>query len=166
MKTHLNDEHFADLLAGEEPDAAVELHLHTCQACRQEHGSLQSAAAEFNALSYAWAQVEAPRRIHSPTRFERLVSRGGPLWALGLTTAMLIGIISTHIGAPYDAGRRADPMASNTRESAPEELAADNRLMQSINHELQYSAEPAVPVNELRVAAHRIAPQPSAAVEN
>ena len=166
MNTHLTDEHLADLLAGEEPDSTAELHLQTCRACRGELASLQGAAAEFNAISFAWAQVEAPRRIHPPSQFERLLGRGGPVWAAGLTTALIAGIVSAHIGVPYNAGQPANPVVASTTVSLPAELAADNRLMQSINTELQYSSQPAVPVNELRVSARRTAQTRATALEN
>ena len=161
---HLTDEHFAELLSGEAAHPAAELHLQGCAQCREELGTLTVAAAEFNTLSLAWAQTVAPRRIAAPTRFERLVARGGPVWALGLTAALVAGMVTTHFNSPAATGEQGIPAVMGTAPAAPSELAADNRLMQSIDDELQGSPQPAVPVSELRGSARRIAQPPTAAV--
>ena len=161
MTQHLTDEHFADLLAGDPPDAGTELHLHACAGCRDELAALHAVAREFNALSLAWAQAEAPRRIVPPTRLQRLVSRGGPVLAFGLSAAMVAGMVITHTSGPGPRERQAASAVS-----APSELSADNRLMQSIDQELQSRSELAVPVDELRGSEPGIAQPPAAAVAN
>ena len=166
MNLHLNDEDFADLLAGEEPNTAAEHHLFACAACREELSSLQAAANSFHALSFAWAQAEAPRLIQSPTPFARLLDRGRPVWALGLTSALLAGVVSTHVFRPGSMEPTGIPVAVTAPRSAPAEVADDNRLMESIDNELQSSPEPAVPVDELRASARRTAQPPTAAVTN
>ena len=165
MSGHLTDEQFAELLAGEETETVAELHLEACKQCRHELADLREAAGEFNMLSLAWAQVEAPRRIAPPTRFERLVSRGGPVWALGLTTALAAGMVTIHMSLPNSVERQGAAAASTTVSSSSE-LAADNRLMQSIDNALQYRSEPAVPVHELRGSVRRIAQPTTVSVAN
>lgn len=165
MNVHLDDEDYADLLAGEALNTAAELHLLRCVACREEFSSLASAAKSFHSLSLAWAQAKAPRLIQPPTPFARLLARGRPVWALGLSSALLAGVVCTHVFRPGSMEPTGIPDTATVVRSAPAEVAADNRLMQSIDEELQSSSEPAVPVDELRTSARRTA-QPTAAVTN
>ena len=57
MSGHLTDEHFAELLAGEETEGVAEQHLEACIQCRHELANLREAAGEFNMLSLAWARA-------------------------------------------------------------------------------------------------------------
>ena len=166
MNSHLTDEHFADLLGGEELSTTAESHLCTCAPCRSELAALREAAGSFNQLSLVWAQAEAPRRIAPPSRFQRLLGRSGPVWALGLTSALAAGMVSTHLSGTSHTDLLRDTVRPGTTATAPSELAADNRLMQSIDDELQSSSQPAVPLDELRVASQRTAQPRTAALTN
>ena len=148
---HLGDEQFAELLTGDTADAAAQLHLAACAPCRQELAAVRFATGSFNELSMAWAQAEAPKRIHTPSRVSLFLG-GRPMWGLGFATAVVAAAVSFGGSSPLLHGRwlQAHVAVANT---ANAELAQDNQLMESIDQELRYTARPVIPVSELRAPA-------------
>lgn len=175
MSGHLTDEQLAALLADEPVEPEAQAHLETCAPCRNEVHAVRSATGDFNELTLAWAQGQAPLRVQPPSRVALLLG-GRPMWGMGLATALAAGVVAFSLGLPgmhvagmHAAGARtaqtsvAEPAHA---ELANAELAQDNRLMESIDEELRYSEQPAVPVRELRAATRHGQHQLSATLEN
>jgi hypothetical protein len=146
---HLNDEQFSDLLAGETPGNFAALHLEECVVCREELTSMQTAVGDLRVLSLRWAEERAPR-ITVPSRWT-LGWQALPGWS---TAAMLLlfGVaLGTHIQSPVHS---APTVSQSQTVSAPtqDELAQDNRLLQSIDQELNQEVRPQVPASELTVS--------------
>ena len=145
---HLTDEQFSDLIAGELPNDAAATHLGECAHCRGELEAVRASMTDFNSVSMAWAQVEAPHRVQTPSRWlVRLGSR--PSWGLGFVTMAAACLIAVGIQHPFAHPAQA-PATIASSEPSTAEIADDNRLMASINQELEYDAQPAVPVSDLK----------------
>jgi anti-sigma factor RsiW len=147
---HLSDEHFSDLLAGDNAPEAAMLHLERCNHCREELVELRSGMASFKQASLAWAQAEAPRRVPVPSRWD---IRRHVLPAWSFAAAMVVAVAA--VGVRHEVTNRE--IAQQTVASvavaanAPtgNEQAEDNRLLMSIDQELSYQERPSVPVTDL-----------------
>ena len=150
--SHLTDEQFSDLLAGDSAPEAACMHLEQCASCCAELVELRSAMGSFNGIGLAWAEAEAPRRIHPPSRWA--LQRGAlPSWGLAAATALTIAAVGIHREVmPRPVPETAAVAMSEPSSSQPSgnEIAEDNRLMMSIDQELSYQPQPSVPVSELR----------------
>ena len=162
---HLSDEQMSDLLASQTPDAATQAHLNTCERCRSEVAAMETSLAGFNDRSLAWAMAEAPRRVPVPSRLA-LGLGGRPAWGLGLAATAAVCLVAFSTGPPFR--RAAAPVASLSATAIPSatELAQDNQLMASINQELHYTVQPAVPAAELRSSGRREATHRTGTVAN
>jgi len=157
-KQHLTDGEFSDLLAGDMPNAGVEAHLAACEHCRSELDTVQASLGGFRQVSTEWARVAAPARVPIPSAWSRYLG-ATPSWAAGLTAAAMTALLSFSLGfpsaqAPSQAHVAPAPIPSTN------ELADDNRLMLSINQELSYRAQPAVPSVEVHTEARRDSHRP------
>lgn len=152
LPQHLTDDQFSDLLAGETPSTAVEEHLASCEHCRGELEAVQGSLSNFNLVSLRWAQQEASRKVQTPSRWA-LQAASMPAWAIGVTGVTAACLVSLGVGLPFQ--HEPDPVTAQVVIPVPSdaEIARDNQLMASIQQELQYNAEPAVPATEMRVAA-------------
>ena len=154
MSEHLSEEQFSDILAGRAPDAVAQAHLAQCESCRAEVASLQSAVIAFNEASLTWAELRAPRLIQTPSRLAQFLG-GRPAWdkaaaATFAVAAVMFGFgLSPLHGHPGDAAKLEEPAPSTA------EIAQDNRLLASINQELQSGVQPSFSAAELRVPVHR-----------
>jgi hypothetical protein len=144
--SHLTDEQFSDFLADDSASQEAIAHLDVCEHCRTELAELRSAMGSFGEISLAWAEVEAPRRIQPPTRWE-IRRRTMPAWGLAVATMMAVAAVGIH--RQLDLRAPAVPAVSTAEVTEPSsgELAQDNRLLMSIDQELNYQVQPAVPVN-------------------
>ncbi|HEY4358460.1 MAG TPA: hypothetical protein VGN16_22120 [Acidobacteriaceae bacterium] len=160
--SHLTDEQFSDFLADDSASQEAIAHLDACEHCRAELAELHSAMGSFNEISLAWAEVEAPRRIQSPTSWQ-IRRRTLPAWGLAVATMMAVAAIGIH--RELDLRSPAVPTVSTAEVTAPSsgELAQDNRLLMSIDQELSYQVQPAVPVNH---RAHGTSRYPARQVAN
>ncbi len=156
---HLTEEQFGDLLSGESPDSNVQAHLAACIPCRDEVASVLESLDHFNDLSLTWAEREAPRRVPTPSRWAlRLGAQ--PAWRYGLMTAatavaVAVGLRMPHPGAPSAPYLSAPYSQMVNTAPTGAEIAKDNRLLASIDEELRYAPQPAVPVSELEADASR-----------
>ncbi len=161
---HLTDEQFSRMLAGESPSRDAEAHLAGCSRCRAEIESVGLALGSFHACGVAWAEREAPRRVHTPSRW-RLQLGNRPVWNAGLVAATAAAVFAAGLHLPLHTASTAStphavqggvsaPVASAPAVPAPTgaELAADNRLLASIDQELSSPAQPTVPLAELQPA--------------
>ncbi len=158
MTEHLSDEQFYDLLSGELSEAAAQAHLASCDRCRREAVSVQSATENFNRLSMAWANAEAPRRVRTPSRLG-LILGGRPAWGAGLAGTAVACLIAVGFNSPLAHVPRATPTSAQIALPSTAEIAEDDRLMQSINQELRYDAQPGFPVSDLQHPGHRAQPR-------
>ena len=165
--SHLTDAQFSDLLAGSSLDSDSEAHLTACPACRADAKALVSSVAEFNVFSNTWAEREAPRRVRTPSRWALRLS-AHPAWNTGLmavaaSIALTVGFyLPQHTASPIPAAGAQAKIAA----PAVTDLAADNRLLSSIDQELSYNTEPSVPLADLKNAGHHAPADTLEAVAN
>ncbi|MGI4829951.1 MAG: hypothetical protein ACRYFU_17405 [Janthinobacterium lividum] len=165
MNGHLTDEQFGDLLAGQVADAAAQAHLATCTQCRHELAEVQSATADFNAVSMAWALAEAPRQVHTPSRLLLLLG-GRPSWQIGFAATAAVCLVALGLGLPTGHAHSSPGAQAAAEAPSTAELAQDDRLLQSINNELRYDPNAAFPVSELRSAARHQPHQAAARISH
>ena len=163
---HLTDEQFSDLLAGGSLDSLALTHLESCACCRGEAEAVLGGLRTFNNLSLRWAEVEAPRRVPVPS-WRTLRWGTHPVRSAGVMAAATAVVLAVGLRLPLPAPSAAPPAdkpaAEHTRPTG-NELEQDNRLLASIDRELTYAPQPAVPVVELRSASR--SPQPSEPAAN
>lgn len=149
---HLTDEQFSDLLAGDNAPEAAMLHLEQCEHCATELAELRSAMGSFKEMSMSWAEVEAPRKVHVPSRWE-IRRRALPAWSFA--AAMVVAVAAVGINHQLSM-RQTDEVADNSTVSVPasRSVAEDDRLLMSIDHELSYQVRPSVSVTDLRVSGN------------
>lgn len=152
---HLTNEEFTELLAGEYANDSATAHLDTCGACREELAAMQTAVGDLRALSLRWAEARAPR-ITVPSR-----------WTLGwhrlpgMSAAASLLLCGVAIGIHFQTNNvqtSASTSQVQTVTAAPsdDELAQDNRLLQSIDQELNRQVTPQVPASELTVSSRAL----------
>ncbi len=156
---HLTDSEFADLLAGEFPGQIAELHLAACEYCRQELQAVDGSLGSFRQMSTAWAQAEAPRRVPMPSRLALHLGLR-PSWGAGLAATAMAALLAVGMGLPGSTSVHENVAAPAVVAPSNTELANDNRLMLSIDQELNSQAQPAVPASELRPGARRDSQHP------
>ena len=159
MRTHhLSDGEFSQLLDGAQPGRSVAAHLAACRHCREELDVVQGSLGGFRSLSTAWAEAEAPRRIPVPSRWVAGLHRHTS-WSMGLGATAITGVLAFYLGflGQQPSGHME---AGPTVAVAPttSDLAADNRLLSSIDAELGDQAALAMPAADGRAAAQRNAP--------
>ena len=157
-KEHLTDAELSQLLDGDQPGAVAEAHLGICDVCREELQMVQSSLASFRALSTAWAEMEAPRRVPAPARWLRGLQLQTS-WGAGLAATAITGLLAFWLGAP---GQQPGQHGLYARATQPvpvvptkTELAADNVLLSSIDQELSEPGSPEVSAEQLHVNAER-----------
>ena len=131
---HLTDAEFSGLLDGAQPGATAAAHLAFCALCREELEIVQGSVSDFRTLGTAWAEVEAPRHVPLPARWMERFGRQTS-WSAGLATTAMTGLLVFWLGfAPHTRNQPAThtPVAAPTNA----ELAADNRLLLSIDDEV------------------------------
>jgi len=131
---HLNDEQFADLLAGQKSDEHARLHLESCDECRQELSYMSAAVGDLNFASIRWAEQRAAR-IESPSvwtlNWHRL-----PGWGATMAAVLIVGVaLGAHVQVRNSVEPALQPAHIVSTPSA-DELAEDNQLMRSIDNEL------------------------------
>jgi len=152
---HLNDEQFANILAGDHSDLRVRHHLESCAKCQKELNSLGAAIGDLNYASLRWAEQRAVR-VAVPSRW-MLNWNSTASWGATLAGVLLFGVA---IGAHMQIGQQNTAVAVRPAHmlSAPsqDELAKDNDLMLSINNELTEQVGGQVPVSDLNVSSHTV----------
>ncbi len=125
MTSHLTDERFADLLAGESSSETLE-HLTRCELCRTDSERIAGALEGFKEQSLAWAQM---RSQPAPVQRRVLVAFPKPIRAAAAAAVVLacaaIGGVFHAVG--HAPATHAHPVGS---------LADDNKLLLSIDQEL------------------------------
>lgn len=144
--SHLTDEQFSDFLADDSASQEAIAHLDACEHCRAELAELREAMGSFNEASLAWAQVEAPRRIQPPTIWQ-IRRRTLPAWGLAVATMMAVAAVGIHRELDLRGQAAQAVNTAEVTEPSTGELAQDNRLLMSIDQELNYQVQPAVPMN-------------------
>jgi hypothetical protein len=134
MIQHLTDEQFASLMAGDRSDANTRVHADSCETCRRELASLGAAMNDLSRLSKRWAEQHAAR-IQVPSLWA-LNWRTLPGWGATVAAVLIFGVaLGTHI---QSSNQTAGLAATAHTMPAPtaDELAQDNSLMRSIDHEI------------------------------
>ena len=141
MRTqHLTDAEFSRLLDGAQPGPVTETHLAFCALCREELEIVQGSLADFRTLGTGWAETEAPRYVPLPARWMEKF-RLQASWSAGLATTAMTGALVFWLGfAPHPRQSPVGhgPVAVPTNA----ELAADNRLLLSIDDEFMEQSQP------------------------
>ncbi len=163
IRTHLTDAEFSRLLDGAQPGAAVEAHLLSCAACREELDAVQGAVGNFCALSTAWAEVEAPRRVPVPASWFKGVHLQTS-WGAGLAATAVTSLLAFWLGVPGQLGTlRLHRTVAHVAVAVPSntELATDNSLLLSIDQELSEPGQPEVSAEQLQVTARHNESRPA-----
>ncbi|HEY4009897.1 MAG TPA: hypothetical protein VGM11_07075 [Acidobacteriaceae bacterium] len=155
---HLNDEQFANFLAGDSSDPRARLHVESCTACRTELTSLGAAMGDLDIASLRWAERRAAR-IGVPSGWA-LHWTALPGWGATLAGVLIFGVaLGAHMQNNDSRTVALQPTHAITAPSE-DELAQDNRLMRSIDSEINDQVRPQIPVTELdsdtRVAHRRV----------
>ncbi|HEX4155495.1 MAG TPA: hypothetical protein VHY48_07780 [Acidobacteriaceae bacterium] len=147
---HLTDEQFSELLAGESCGDTATLHLESCDVCRDELRSMQTAVGTLRDLSLRWAEKRAVR-IAAPSPW-LLGWYKLPGW--GAATALLFfGLaLGVHVPSGPPTSVSAIGQAQTATVPSDDELAEDNQLLRSIDQELNRQVRPLVPASELTVS--------------
>jgi hypothetical protein len=134
MIQHLTDEQFASLMAGDRSDASARLHVDSCEACRCELNLVGSATNDLSRISMRWAEQHAAR-IQAPSLWA-LNWKTLPGWGATMAAVLIFGVaLGSHIESsnpPIVAVATPHTMPAPTAD----ELAQDNRLMRSIEDEI------------------------------
>jgi len=128
MRVHLTDESFAELLAGEGSGQTVE-HLRVCAPCRMEAERVCGAVADFRQQSLSWAAARpAPVLRHRAVVW---------IWRRSIMAAAALLLVC----AAIDGGLRTPRPTPAVHEHAAAALAEDNKLLLSIDEELNVQDE-------------------------
>jgi hypothetical protein len=128
MRVHLSDESFAELLAGEGSGQTIE-HLRVCEPCRVEAERVCGAVGDFRQQSLAWAAARP-----GPALRPRVAVL---MWRRSIMAAAALLLVC----AAIDGGLRATQSAPAVHEHAAATLADDNKLLLSIDEELNVQDE-------------------------
>ncbi len=139
---HLTDAEFSRMLDGAQPGATAEAHLTDCELCREELEIVQGSLSDFRTLGTAWAEIEAPRHVPLPARWtERFGLQTS--WSAGLVTTAMTGLLVFWLGfAPH--AHQSPAVHAPVTAPTNAELAADNRLLLSIDDELTDQSQPVI----------------------
>ena len=133
MIQHLTDEQFATLMAGDPSDANANLHAESCEACRHELRSLANATNDLGHLSMRWAEQRAAR-VHTPSLWA-LNWKTLPGWGATMAAVLIFGVaLGTHMQSSNQTAALEAPQTMPV--PTADELAQDNRLMRSIDDEI------------------------------
>jgi hypothetical protein len=153
---HLTDEQFANILAGDHSDMRAGLHVESCAKCQRELAAFGTAVSDLNYASLRWAEQRASR-IEVPSRWV-LNWNSMPSWGATLAGVLMFGVaLGAHMQFNQQNAVVARP-SHTTPAPSDDELAQDNNLMLSINHELTEQVGGQVPVSDLNASsrtAHR-----------
>lgn len=152
---HLTDEQFASLMAGDRSDANARLHIDNCDICSRELASVGLSVDDLNRISMRWAEERAVR-IQTPSAWA-LSWKVLPGWSATAAAVLIFGVA---LGAHVQNNNRAAvnvPQADTQQTMASpttDELAQDNRLMQSINAEINEQPGVQMAVSALDDSSH------------
>ncbi|HTV09503.1 MAG TPA: hypothetical protein VMD97_10710 [Candidatus Aquilonibacter sp.] len=130
---HLTDEQFASLVAGGRRDEDACQHVEGCEICRRELDAVGVAVNDLSSFSLRWAEQRAAR-IQAPSLWA-LNWKTLPGWGATMAAVLIFGVaLGTHIETSNQtvAVQTTHTMAAPTAD----ELAQDNRLMRSIDDEI------------------------------
>lgn len=147
---HLTDEQFGELTLGESPGSEARAHLEACEACRAELRAVTAGIRSFSSMGMLWAEQRAPGLVPVPSRWSVRL-HAVPRWAV---PAAALAIFAAAVGFHPEHRTALAPEPAIVAETAPAPssnvLAEDNRLMMSIDQELNSDVHPQVPVSELQ----------------
>jgi hypothetical protein len=133
MIQHLTDEQFAGLMAGDCSDANARLHVDSCEACGRELASVGIAVNDLSRISTRWAEQHAAR-VQTPSRWA-LNWKMLPGWGATVAAVLIFGVaLGTHMQSSNETVVLETPHTMPT--PTADELAQDNRLMRSIEDEI------------------------------
>lgn len=145
--THLTDDQFAEC-ALLEPSAATAAHLASCAECRAELEAFSAAMQGFHTAAVGWSEAQ-PRVSLRAVQAARpkLMAHPGMRWAMAavLVVAAAAPVVLHGDRSPANENASVQTPAGPADDS-PEEIAADNQLMERVN--LALSAPDPSPVDE------------------
>ncbi len=152
---HLSDAEFSQLLDGAQPGRSAAAHLAACEHCREELDVVQNSLGSFRNLSTTWAVAEAPRRVPVPSRWVAGLHLHTS-WSMGLGATAITGVLAFYLGfLGQQPSRHMEAAPILAVAPTTSELAADNRLLSSIDAELDDQAALAMPAAGVRAEAPR-----------
>lgn len=131
---HLTDEQFAELLAGE-ANTRARTHVESCAVCFEELRSVGAAVGDLNHASLRWAERRA-ERIERPSVWA-LNWSALPGWGATLAGVLILGVaLGAHMQSNDERAMVMQPAHIAAVAPSEDELAQDNRLLRSIDDEL------------------------------
>ena len=166
---HLTDDQFTALLLEDAAEgsagAQLALHLEACEHCRRELSAVQSSMRSFNELGMAWARLEAPRRVRTPSRLALHLGLQ-PTWSAGIAGMTIAALMAVGLTSYNLRTDRVRLQSSTSVTPSNEEIAGDNQLLESISRELRYDASPVVSASDLEAPSRTRATHSQAPVMN
>jgi hypothetical protein len=133
MIQHLTDEQFASLMIGDRCDANARLHVESCESCRRELASVGIAVNDLGRFSMRWAELRAAR-IQAPSLWT-IQWKTLPGWGATMAAVLIFGVaLGTHMQSSNQMAALETPHTMPA--PTADELAQDNRLMRSIDDEI------------------------------
>ena len=131
---HLTDEQFAECVTVA-PSAESQLHLEECERCRQELAIFQSSLSAFETTAVAWSEAMPKVDLRAAARLRARRTMERPLgWALATAALLLIAVPVWKNHQGPSAG--SESAAVSTPDDSADQIAQDNRLLQSVYAEL------------------------------
>ena len=131
---HLTDEQFAECVTVA-PSSESQLHLEECESCRQELAIFQASLSVFGTTAAAWSEAMPKVDLRAAARLRARRTMERPLgWALATAAVLLIAVPVWKHHDGSSAGH--EPAVISTPDDSAEQIAQDNRLLQSVYAEL------------------------------
>lgn len=151
MMRHLTDEQFAQLMAGDRSDAKALRHAESCATCLGELTAVGAAVGDLNHISLRWAERRA-ERIQAPSAWD-LKWKALPGWAAAVMALLIFGVaLGTHMKSSDETAVLETPQTMPA--PTADELAQDNRLMRSIDVEINEQPGVQMVASGLRGSSH------------
>jgi len=143
--THLTDEQFMECVlaapdASAAPDAASHAHLSQCVQCREELARFSESVSAFSSATLNWSEAQPYASLRASAHSRRRPAFVAAGWALATAVVLAVGLPvvwhSEHQPADATASTVAPATAAapeRVTQDSPAQIAADNRLMESVN---------------------------------
>jgi anti-sigma factor RsiW len=145
--SHLTDDEFAECVLTE-PNGATATHLASCPECALELEKFSATMQAFHATAVGWSEAQPSVSLRAvEAAHPRLIAHPGFRWALASVLVVAAAAPVVLHGDRFSAGATASVQGpAAVPDDSPDEIAADNRLMERVN--LALSVPDPSPVDE------------------
>jgi anti-sigma factor RsiW len=159
---HLTEDQLDDHLMGE-LDGAPAAHLAACSHCTARVAEFDAPLASFRAVTMAWSERQsATAPIPTVAAAARSVWERRLAWSLAAATCAILGVAGANHRVSLSAPAPQPVLSQEAAAPSADQLSSDNRLLNSIDRELNASNESPdalglVPVSSAQPRATRVA---------